>query len=523
MNRDQDKITGVLAKHPFAVTLLLVLVILAGTGMQIDNNKVVFAIMLCGYVLIIGYGIYLRMSKKLTDKALIVLLFAMGFVLRAGYVLFSSIMVRQNDVGTFAEGVYNEWHSGYILYVRDNLTIADSDVRGMGQFYHPPFHYFVSAVFLKCYEIFLPKNTHNYEALQALSLLWSQFALIVLYKTVKLFGIKEENHVTAAGIIAAFPTFTLLSGSINNDILSILLYFTAFYFGLKWYKERTWKNIILSAVATGFGMMTKLSIGMIAFPLGFLFVVKLIRDLTDKSNKKAGLKTFANLCVFGVISVPLGLWYQIRNYLKFGVPITYVLRSDNIYQDVSRFSVTQRLFGFYGFPIEDYFINLGSDGEQDYNIFITTVKTALFGEENYRDDALMSLTGYFLLIAFLILIGVALIGLILTVVKLGKSDARWEKLSAIVLAVTMTASIITFSFKYPHICSMNFRYSTPLILSGTLFVCKTGEIKLKGANGEIVQKLIKGCSLAFFILSVVFYSVLWTYVKGEIAVVEPVW
>ena len=116
-----------------------------------------------------------------------------------------------------------------------------------------------------------------------------------------------------------------------------------------------------------------------------------------------------------------------------------------------------------------------------------------------------------------------MIGLILTVVKLGKSDARWEKLSAIVLAVTMTASIITFSFKYPHICSMNFRYSTPLILSGTLFVCKTGEIKLKGANGEIVQKLIKGCSLAFFILSVVFYSVLWTYVKGEIAVVEPVW
>ena len=203
--------------------------------------------------------------------------------------------------------------------------------------YHPPFHYFVSAVFLKAYELFLPKGTHDYESLQALSLLWSQFAVIMIYKTLVLAGISKESRIPAAAVVSAFPTFTILAGSVNNDILSILLFFTAFYFGLKWFKEGKWKNIILSALATGFGMMTKLSVGLIAFPLGFLFIVKLIRDIR---GKKEGGRTFANLAAFGLISAPLGLWFQIRNFLMYKVPLSYVLRSDNHYQDVSRYSAS---------------------------------------------------------------------------------------------------------------------------------------------------------------------------------------
>lgn len=522
-NRSQDKITGTLEKHPFTVTALLILVVLIATGMQMDSGSAVCTIMVCGYVLILGFGIYLKLTKKLTDEALIVLIFALGFVLKLGYVLYSAISMRQNDVRVFEEGNYSEWHSGYILFMRDKFSIPDFDIRDRGQFYHPPFHYFVCAVFLRIYELFLPKGTHNYESLQALSFLWSQFSLIMIYKCAKLIGIKKENRITAAAIISAFPTFTILAGSINNDALSILLYFTAFYFGLKWFREGTWKNIIHSALATGFGMMTKLSIGMIAFPLGFLFIVKLIKDLKNREDGKAGRKSFLNLCVFGAISTPLGLWYQVRNNLKFGVPLTYVLRSDNNFQDVSRYSPVQRLFDFYGFPIEDFFINLGSDGEQDYNIFIAIVKTALFGEENYRDDAAMSLTGYFLLISFLILIIAALAGIIVTVVKLRKNGSLWEDLSMIVLFISMTVSIISFALKFPHICSTNFRYSTPLVLSGTVFCCRAGEIKLNGANSELITKIIRGCAVAFLILAVLFYTILWTYVKGEVTVVETTW
>ena len=516
----QDKITGVVFKHPFAITAVLVLVTLIATGMQIRSNPVTCAIMVLGYLLALGYGFSLKKTKKLTTEALIVLIFALGFILKLGYVLYSDILTRQNDVAIFEEGNYNFFHSGYILFIRDKFALPDSDIRNMGQFYHPPFHYFVSAVFLKCYEFFLPKGTHNYEALQALSLLWSQFAVIMIYKNLKLLGISREGCPIAAAVVSAFPTFTILAGSVNNDVLSVLLFFTAFYFGLKWFKEGGWTNIIFSALATGFGMMTKLSIGLIAFPLGFLFVVKLIKDL---KAKKEGGKTFANLIVFGALSVPLGLWYQIRNYLLFKVPLTYVLRSDNYYQDISRYTPVQRLFGFYGFPIEDYYINLGSDGEQDYNIFITEVKTLLFGEENYRDDFTMSMAGYALLITLLILIFIAAAGFVVTLAKAKKSGNHWEDLSMVILAVTQIGSIITFSLKYPHICSMNFRYSTPLILCGVLFYCKISEIKLKGANKDLVTKITRAVSIAFLAFAIIFYTILWTYVKGEVAVVDVTW
>ena len=515
----QDIITKFISAHPFCTVTLVVLVFLVITGMQISNNTAVCALMIGGYLLVLGYGLFLKKTKRFDDSSLIVLIFLLGFVLRLGYVLYTDISTRQNDIGEFEEGTYNIMHSGYILFVRDTGKVPDFDITGLGQFYHPPFHYIVCAIFLRIYEFFLPRGTHNYEALQALSLLWSSFSLILIYKIVKLIGIPKEMCGTVALIIAAFPTFTLLSGSINNDSLSIVLYFTAFYFGLKWFKKSSWQNIILCAFATGFGMMTKLSVGMIAFPIGFLFIVRLVKGLKNQT----GIKTILNLVVFGMICVPLGLWYQIRNYLKYGIPITYVLRSDNIYQDISRYSPLQRIFGFYGLPINDYYINLGSDGKQDYNIFITIVKTALFGEENYRDDFAMSLAGYALVLVFLVLILISLAGLVFVIVNIKNSASLWEELSIIVTTLTMAVSIISFSLNYPHICSMNFRYSTSLLLCGTFFLCKFCGIKFKGKNQDLITKLTGFVSCIFFCLSLLFYTMLWTYVKGSVEITEPIW
>lgn len=521
MELKQDKVTGLLYRHPFVITALLVFAVLIITGMQIDSNPACCAIMVAGYVLITGYGIYLRQTKKLTDEALVVLIFALGFVMRLGYTLYTGLYDRQCDLGEFTEGRYNFWHAGYILYVRDHLWIPNVDVRNVGEYYHPPFHYFVSAVFLKIVGLILPKGTRYYESLQALSMLWTQYALIMAYKVVGQVGIKKESRVTEALIFSAFPAFTLMSASINNDILSILLYFTGFYFGIRWFKEGTWKNIIFSALAVGFGMMTKLSVGMIAFPLGFLFIVKLIRDLTAKGEKKEGGRSFLQLCTFGVICAPLGLWFQLRNYFKFGVPITYVLRADNPYQDLTKYTVTQRIFGFYGFPIEDFFMNLGSDGEQDYHIFAAQVKTALFGGLNCRDDLTMSMTGYGLLIVFLILIALSVAGFIYAMITIRKRESLWEDLSMAVLAISQTVSVISFSLNYPHICSQDFRYSTPFILCGTLFLLRAGEIKIPGTKEGAKNKFIKGLAVAFLVFAILFYTIFWTYVKGEVAVVAP--
>lgn len=60
----QDRITGVIYKHPFVITALLVLVVLITTGMQLGSKPATCAIMVLGYVLITGYGFFHQEQKN---------------------------------------------------------------------------------------------------------------------------------------------------------------------------------------------------------------------------------------------------------------------------------------------------------------------------------------------------------------------------------------------------------------------------------------------------------------------------
>ena len=134
----------------------------------------------------------------------------------------------------------------------------------------------------------------------------------------------------------------------------------------------------------------------------------------------------------------------------------------------------------------------------------------------------MSMAGYALLLVFLALIVISVIGMVYAVITLKKRKRIWEEISMLVLAITQVASVISFSLNYPHICSQDFRYSTPLLLCGTVFLMRAGEIKIKGTREDSAAKLVKVLSLVFFVLAVLFYAILWTYVKGEVLVVDPV-
>jgi hypothetical protein len=221
-----------------------------------------------------------------------------------------------------------------------------------------------------------------------------------------------------------------------------------------------------------------------------------------------------------VIAAPLGLWYSIRNLIRYNTPLGYVLKLDIKHMDISRFTVKERLFGFYGFPIEDYFTNMGSDGEQDYNIFITQVKTMLFEYENCRDDMLMTLTGYFLLLVTLALIFLSFAGIIYLLVTIRKRKAVTEEIALVILFVAEIGSAIVFSLKYPAICSQDFRYDFPALLTGVFAIAL-----LSGSKPceKLPGKGLRLLCIAFFVMSAAYYAILWTYVKGAALVVEPTW
>ena len=180
-------------------------------------------------------------------------------------------------------------------------------------------------------------------------------------------------------VIAFHPSFILFSGSINNDVLSVAFLLGAVLWTLKWYEKQTWEGILKIALYMGLGMMTKLSVALAAFPIGAVFLVVLVRRCKAKN-----WRIFGQYGAFLGICAPLGLWYPIRNLVRFGVPLNYVqemsVKSDQYLGDQSFLS---RVLDFSPHQVAKVFeqwLHYDASGYNEYNPLITLLKNAVFGE-----------------------------------------------------------------------------------------------------------------------------------------------
>ena len=76
----QDKITGIIYKYPFVITAVIVLAVLITTGMQLNSDIAACVIMAAGYLLITGYGIFLKKSKKLSTIDIVYIAMAAALI-----------------------------------------------------------------------------------------------------------------------------------------------------------------------------------------------------------------------------------------------------------------------------------------------------------------------------------------------------------------------------------------------------------------------------------------------------------
>lgn len=93
-----------------------------------------------------------------------------------------------------------------------------------------------------------------------------------------------------------------------------------FLWTLYWKKNSNWKNTLFLALLYGLGVMTKISCAIVAVYTIIVFLGKLWRS----SNKKDIVGWMKKYFCFGAVSLPLGLWYSVRNYIKFQQPLSYV-------------------------------------------------------------------------------------------------------------------------------------------------------------------------------------------------------
>lgn len=463
-----------------AVWCLFVLIVTGCDWNLLDPAHIV--ILILGFA---GFSYFILMNEgKGREERLIAVATILAIGIRTFYVLYTGANQRQHDMGEF--GVYHEmnYHSEYIEYLLNNHRLYDQNITEHWQFYHPPFVHIVSAVFFGIYRKIAPSMANNWDALQSLSLFYSLVTLAVLKKFIGLWGFSSKGRTTAYMVFAFLPQFIVFAGALNNDPLSVLFAISALYLSVIWYnsEKKPFAALMGISVLIGLGMMTKLSAGLIAVPVGFLMAKAFF-----ESKKK--LSFVWKYIVFLLVCAPLGLWYQVRSYILWKVPVTYVAVPDYNYNP--------------GLLIPDVpfwkrFLAFG-DGI-DYNIISETLNEAVFDGEYYRKHMVLALVGYLLLVSFTVFTVTIVLNFIFAWVK----ERNLMNLLMTILLVSQLGFYIHFCFAFPYTCTMSYRYIVPTIVAGAYY---TGLSEDKAPR--LLELITKVSVYAVAIFSLALYCFTW--------------
>lgn len=482
-----------------------------------------------------------NIAKKLDFRAntaeLVILI--TGAIIRLIYVLGSTIYERQYDIGQIsldAGHTVSGGHLAYIQYLYENLHLPDVDPTTVYQFHHPPVHHYICALWMKFLSLFIHNNAILEESIQVVPFAFSLITLYFLYRILKEFEVKGYMMCISLVIFAFHPALILLSGSVNNDCTAMAFTVMTIYYFLRWIKDHSYKNIILTALFLGLGISTKQNVAELAFPMAVCFVIELFKAVLKKQL------VLQYIC-FGAISIPLGMWFYIRNLIKYNMSILWVYE---LPKDSWQYTGNVPVINRFLWPVPAEMIDnlkhfrIGCG----YNVWMQIMRTSVLGEWDMASAG----KGIKVLAVFLMLLG-ALIAVVAFASLFGfietyfiKSDVKNDesgiksddkssvkdddeisvkndgelgvnegsKIQALFIIISYLTTMIfylVFVYKYPQECSMNFRYITITLLFTVLSLGKWGFI-------ERNEKVKSGFSV--LLLGFILFSVLMTgvWIKG---------
>ena len=411
------------------------------------------------------------------NRMSLLIIFATGILLRLYYILATPVIqTRQYDLGSAVpeEEIFSG-HLGYIFYLFTYKGLPDFDPREVYQFFHPPLHHTLSALWMGVVSLFTDNRDLWIEWLQVLPFLYSVLMLFIIWQICKEFGLQGRALLLVMTIVAFHPHLIFMAGSINNDCLALLFQFATIWLALRWYRERNYKNILGIALTISLGMLTKLSVGMFAIPVAFLFLYVLITEWQEKVKearcniwKCLPGKRILQYVVFGLVCIPIGLSWAVRCLIQFEMPLTYVNHlPEESWQYVGNYSLMERFF--IPNPIE-FLKNLahGSLGFGE-NVWVQLFRTAALGECDLSTFPLWGKVVALLMIAASFVIAVWAFILLIRVFVLGKQKDfpvldMGKRCFWLIGYAVLFISYLNFCYNFPHQCTMNFRYMVPTVL-----------------------------------------------------------
>lgn len=491
-----DKLT----QYSFFTVLVTLGLIVVFSCAAIQNN----IIAVFGFALLLSVGLIVFLIKRqdLTVKSLSAVIIFLGFALRLTYILYTTIYERQHDnyslgnVGGHLGYITNFWNTPFSLPQEDILSIS--------QYYHPPLHHFTVGLFLNCLKWLGFDNLNAVgECIQYLTMFYSTVCVILFYKILRFFRIDGLPLLLGLSVIAFHPTLIILSGSTNNDILCIMLMLGAVYHTLMYYQNSTLVNILKIALCVGFAMMSKMSGWMVAPAIAFVFIVVAIRQ------KNKIFSVIRQWTAFGVVCVPLGLWWSVRCFIQYDMPFGYVMRFNKTIAMYlgDTYTIWQRLTDFSPFQFESVYDQYRwyHCPYYEYNPTIGLFKTAMFDEAQYGSELQLWAVGLFWInVALAVIALVAMVYLL--IIRKSLIDTTLKIFLWLLYAVS-TASYYLFCLKYPFTCTMNIRYTVMSVFTGVIFLCfLLKALKQKtGLLPKMVSAMVYTVAVLFCIFSVVTY------------------
>ena len=450
-----------------------------------------------GLLVIASLTVGMGMHK--THKGILRSILAAGVWLRLSFIVIIPYFAMCNDVGEFKYS-YNIFHSGYIQFIDFAGRLPYLDVREFGEWYHPPYYHFAASWILALQRTLTPSRAENWEGIRALTFLCSSLTLFFAYRITGFLKMTRGGRKAAAALLAFVPAFIMMSGNLNNDSMCLMFTLGAVCLIFDWKDTGRYTVLVIAALFMGLAVGTKLS-GAVAAPA---VLAVIIAGCVASFREKRYARGIVCPVLYGIISLPVGLWFYIRNYISFGMPLTYVLRPNSDYMYLGDIPFVRKLIPDTLVTAEDCFFHNGLEGAPDHSIPVVLCKTGLFNEAIMRDQMTTAITGYVLFLLFACIMVLAAAGMIYGIFVAARQDRSCFRIALIILAAVNIIMYLKMNYDYPYACTMNMRYVLPACVAGCIGV---GDLYgyLSSRSG-LAGKILKILIAAFMAAVVAFYA-----------------
>ena len=425
-----------------------------------DNIQWIFSGVL--FVCIVGASIVIAKQYgkgKLSGEQTVAAAVFIAFLFHLLYAQFTGItnINRQNDTIAFTNG---GGHLGYIWHVWAYGNLPQVDPRSMWEFSQPPLYYLLCGYWIKLSTLLGIPTIKAAENMQFISVLCVTLTTIYMDKIMVKMHLSPSKRVWGVACISLLPYFTYLSGAVNNDVLLLLFTVMSFYYAICWYQNPKLSTLVLNAVITGLLVMSKSSGALVAPAIAALFLMRFIKD-KDMRGQRA-----LQYLLYGAISLPIGLWWNIRNMIRFDMPFLYVNEpSTDSIQYIPDYTVWERLFGFRN-QLNHLYTDLFNTSENvDYNIVIGTLKTLTFTHSSEMMQTSLTRTFGLILFIFTIMLVVLMVAFGLIGLIKGETE-KHQKIAWSVLWISYILFYLKFNLDYPFVHTIHARYLLPIFVIG---------------------------------------------------------